>query len=265
MRYFLLAIFTLPAFGAPLIYLDGTIWTATAAQRDETTRIVKDAFSQFNVEVTTEDPGIRTDVAWVRIGGQFVTDPTGEFANFAGQSPVGVWHYGTTFRPFGTLFSASVYADGMNNDPTLTAHTIIHEEGHNFGLNHEDTGYMAPVYLSDLTPDNYRWTPADVAFFKHEIGVRGDEEITPDTAEPGVLLLTLGLVYLFSRRHHRQSHERPASSGTSRMSNTVESPACRAAASRSFASKCISTLSNPSHPSRSPAIRNLGMGGIVNA
>jgi hypothetical protein len=193
-----------PVYGDPLahnlIYLDFTTVpsTATPDQVDQIKRIVAAAFNPFDVAIVSDFPGVRPDVAWCILGGQFVPDPTGQYATLAGQSPVGVWRNGTLFSPYGTLFAAHVYSDGLDNDPTLTGRTAIHEIGHNVKLEHQADGFMAPNPVFALRPTDFQWVDEpnvfgspqdDIGVLTGELDVFAPPDVAPDTAEPGLLLL----------------------------------------------------------------------------
>lgn len=193
MKYLLALILALPAFGAPLhsnpmapnaIWLDPSGgWTATADQMYQTWLRVGGYFHQWNVDVIANDnPGVRSDVVWIIIGGQ---SPGG---NIVGQAATGTWQYGTA-GPFGPATGAYVYSDALGNDPDYVAYVIAHETGHNLGEGHEDDGIMLPVV--DLSR-NY-WTPKDVADFDGWLGIA-------PVPEPS--LLWVGLVGLAMRRRH---------------------------------------------------------------
>ena len=188
--------------------MDNRGWTATHEQIAQTWRVVSGLYHDFNLDVMYgDDPGTRPDVARVLIGG------TSPIPGAAGQSPIGVWHYGTLYRQYGDAFTGEVYSDTLGNDPTLTGVAVAHEAGHLFGEFHTPNGVMGPVLLGFI-PDP-AW-PAEVnvnGVFQNTYGdLSADFGFAPVVPEP-YLLLALPLLLL--RRHHRQSQERPASGGTS--------------------------------------------------
>lgn len=128
------------------VYLDFTTVpsTATPEQILQISTIVAAAYSPFNVDVTTELPAPQPNVAWCVIGGTSATP------GVAGQSAVGNWTIGTKYNTPGSIisvFAAQVYADGLGNDPRLVGDAVIHEDGHQFGLLHQDDGWMNPTLL----------------------------------------------------------------------------------------------------------------------
>ncbi len=232
-----------------VLYLDCSRWTTasddTIAQTWLVVARLYNVSAHFNVDVTTDEPLDGPDVARIIIGG------LSPIPGAAGQSPINVWHFGTLYRAFGDAFTGAVWADTLGNDPTLTGVAVAHEAGHLFGEYHTPDGVMAPN-LTGLIPDPpwpaeinnngvYQDTYADLS---RTLGVYAGEEITPDVPEPHALLLLLPL--LLMRRQSRQSHERPASLGTSQTSSidAKSSSAFRRASSRS-AALTYSRVRNP--------------------
>jgi hypothetical protein len=153
--------------------------TATTEQVIDIWRIVSAAYSPFNIDVTTDFPGYRANVAWAVIGGP-ITD------GHVGIATQGAWTFGTAYAQYSSVFAANVYADYYANDPKFVAQTIIHEDGHLFGLPHEDSGYM----YAFVDPDNNAfWTPNDEAF------IAGQTGFAP-VPEPPVLLAACGMVLM---------------------------------------------------------------------
>jgi hypothetical protein len=194
-KYLLAFILALPAFGAPILYLDATTvpWSATPDVQERVRQIVAGLYSPFNVLVTSADPGDRADVARVIIGG-FSPIP-----GAAGQSPVNVWHFGTLYRQYGDAFTGAVYADTLGNDPTLTGVAVAHEAAHLFGEFHTPDGVMAPV-LSGVIPDP-AW-PAEInsnGVFQDTYAELGNTLGYAPVAEPGALLVVL-LPMMMGRR-----------------------------------------------------------------
>ena len=130
---------------------------------------VSEDFLPFNVDVTTQDPGIeglrrvgRSDTAWgvrVAIGQNDAPAP-----GAGGSSYVGV--YGNEY--YGPAF---VFPGSLGNDPKNIAEGVSHEVGHNLGLNHDGdasreyyrghgsgvTGW-APIMGNGVTQNLTQWS-----------------------------------------------------------------------------------------------------------
>jgi hypothetical protein len=119
-------------------------WTAPDDVITRVWQIVAGIYAPFNVDVTTVNPSIRPDAAWVVVGGPL------QAGGVAGRSVIGGWHTGVTDPAFASFFDAEVYADGLGNDPVRVALAIAHEAGHSFGLQHQPSGIMAPVLGTEL-------------------------------------------------------------------------------------------------------------------
>lgn len=152
---------------------DGAPWTATPQQQLETLGLVARLYAPFNVDVTTVNPGPRTNVAWIVVGGPLQ-------GAIAGRAGVGSWGAGTLY---GRANAGEVYADGLNNDPVEVGIAICHEAGHLLGLEHEDMGVMYPAVQSSPA---VTWTAGDVEYFDRVLGAAP----LPDPA-PLVLALLL--------------------------------------------------------------------------
>lgn len=169
------------AFAISYLDFDRYPSTATDAQKSEIWRLVGAAFSPFNIDVTNADPGPRANVMWCVIGGPLM-------GTTAGEAGVGTWTQGTLFEQYGTVFSASVFADGLGNDPDYVAFAIIHEDLHLLGIQeHETTGYM----VANIDPSQAFFTPQDVAF------IGGQTGFAP-VPEPSVLL-AVAVLFLWHR------------------------------------------------------------------
>ena len=169
------------------LYMDGDSapWTASAAQQVQTWQIVADLYAPFNIDVTTEYPGPRYNVAWVIIGGPLQ-------GAIAGRAGVGSYGAGTLY---GSANAGEVYADGLGNDPVTVGIAIAHEAGHLIGLEHQTQGVMAPIIQSTLTT----WSKGinesgvyqdDVAFIGSQVGFASE----PPLPEPSAWWVGLAAV-----------------------------------------------------------------------
>ena len=126
---------------------------------------VSEDFLPFNVDVTTEDPGIEglrkvgsSDTAWgVRVA---IGQNTAPAPGAGGVSHVGVFgneYYGPAF-----VFSGSL----NNGDPKSVAEATSHEVGHNLGLNHD--GDASQEYYPGHGSGATGWVPLmGVGYYKN--------------------------------------------------------------------------------------------------
>lgn len=137
-------------FAPNVIYINCTTvpWTATDDVIYQVWKIVADLYGIFNVNVTTVFPGYRPNVAQVVMGG------TSPIPGAAGQSALGNWKLGTQYDQFATPFAARVYTDSLGNIPWECGGAAAHELGHQFGLNHMETGVM----VANLDPNMFYWS-----------------------------------------------------------------------------------------------------------
>lgn len=236
-------------FADSKIYLDTTThpWIASDNDVRAVFQVVVSYFSRWQIDVTTEYPGIRPEVGWIIIGGPSPGN------NLVGQAGIGNWTTGITDFPFATAFAGLVYADALGGNTDYIGTVAAHELGHLAGLLH-DTGLMSPVF----NPNDAQWSAASLA----QLDRRFELASVP---EPSVLWLGLVGFWVLGRRthrHNRQSQPRPSCSGTSMISSTRVNKAsrlCRKASSGLAALTQTSPgLSNSLETSRfAPLIRNL--------
>ena len=123
--------------------------TSELADINEIWQRVSEAYSPFNIDVTTQDPGNRDNRRTVQIlvGGS-VDDWFKEEAG--GVAPLGAFYNGAPNVGF-------VFSDDAFGDTRYIGQAVIHEAGHTFGLYHH----------SSLTPDgaiDEEYDPGNAAF-----------------------------------------------------------------------------------------------------
>ena len=154
---------TTPAFD-----LDGNPASFNSAEVDAIHEIwarVAEAFSPFNVDVTTQDPGNRENLRSlsVVIGGD-------------GRWYAGTGGIGGGVAPVGAFYNNQpnvvfVFSEQFDGDPKSIALVAIHEAGHGFGLAHQSvwsgsrlineyspgTRALAPFMGANYTAQRHRW------------------------------------------------------------------------------------------------------------
>jgi len=131
-----------PAFSAG--NTDGTTFTATELLRiQQIWQRMAEYFSPFNINVTTEDPGVGaltysgigdSDGHGIRV---VITDEGGK--NYGGIAYTGSFNWNSDTPVF-------VYANRLSDSAKLISDAAAHEVGHSLGLNHDGRGTSQYYY-----------------------------------------------------------------------------------------------------------------------
>ncbi|WP_436501497.1 M12 family metallo-peptidase [Actinokineospora sp. HUAS TT18] len=138
---------------------DGSPSTFSAAEQGVVTEVwqrVAEDYAPFDVDVTTQDPGVaainRTDSADTLYGTRVVIDPTSWYYSGCGCGGVAyVGVYDSTNNGYNQ--PAWVFTRGVGTGAKNIAEAASHEAGHNLGLSHDGTGSTG--YYSGHGP----WAP----------------------------------------------------------------------------------------------------------
>jgi len=139
---------TVPA--TPAYDIDGDPTTFSAQELTNIQQIwaaIAEAYSPFNVNVTTVDPG-----NWSTGGHRQFRDIIGGNGSWTGVAEGGTAYVGSYSD--GILpDTAYVFSTNLGNDPTYTAIDAVHEAGHGFGLQHQSF-YSGATKTSEYNPGN---------------------------------------------------------------------------------------------------------------
>lgn len=140
---------------------------------------ISEAYSPFNIDVTTENPGALNDQQALRIviGGEG-KDSTGGY--WVGQKAGGIGYIGGFYdhRP-NTVFVFSTNL--LNGDPRRVADAAAHEAGHAFGLEHQSRYTPQGIKTHEYNPGDPLRAPFMGRSYDAVRGVwwKGDSTVSP--------------------------------------------------------------------------------------
>lgn len=112
--------------------------------------IVAEAYSPFDVNVTTVDP---SPIAHYYPAGQVVQEIIGGNGSWAGSSETGISYTGGFTAPQSLDINTNfVFSDETGGNVWETAEVAAHEDGHMFGLNHQSLYSAQGQFLEEYNP-----------------------------------------------------------------------------------------------------------------
>ncbi len=156
--------------------LDGLPLSFNSAERERIQYIwqrVAEDYSPFDVDVTTQDPGIealrKTDTSDTSYGVRVVISPTPWYGLIHNFYPAGIAYVGSFTSSSDT--PCYVFAEDLSNDEKDIADAASHEAGHTLGLHHDGVtggdayyygqGNWAPIMGSGMYRDITQWSKGE--------------------------------------------------------------------------------------------------------
>ena len=167
--------------GDPTTFCDGELTSMQSIWAQ-----VAEAFSPFNIDVTTIDPGNRTDLqtAVVVIGGD---------GAWTGGVYAGIAHIGGFYNVAPN--DVYVFTTNLGNGyAQYTARTVAHEAGHVFGLNHQSLYDAQGNLVNEYSPGDSQRAPLMGSAFTSVRGIwhNGPDPYGPTHYQDDVAMLTDG-------------------------------------------------------------------------
>ena len=140
--------YTVPTTSQPAFDLDGSPGTWNQAEHDTIQSVfqrVAEDFRPFNVDVTTQDPGVaaleRSSDADTRFGTRVLVTPSTDAATRICSNACGGVAFVGIYNAVGSGYyqPAWVFPQLLSNVPKYIAEAASHEAGHNLGLWHDGT------------------------------------------------------------------------------------------------------------------------------
>ena len=165
-------------------------------------RRVAEDFAPFDVDVTTQDPGVaaieRTDAADQVYGTRALITPSTQARQFLCNSTCGgiayldVFDFWWTDPTFADYYQpAWVFAQGFSNNSKWLAEAVSHEVGHNLSLGHDGLTSPAAGYYDGANNDN--WAPIMGVGYSQPISQwsKGDYTNANNTTQDDIALMAV--------------------------------------------------------------------------
>jgi PKD repeat protein len=151
-------------------------------------RVAED-FAPFDVDVTTEDPGLealrRASASDNAYGVRVVISPTNFYPNAGGVAYIGSFNWNSDTPAF-------VFSNKLGNSEKYIAEAASHETGHTLGLSHDGVTGGAAYYSGHGT-----WAPIMGVGYSKEVSQwsKGEYANANNTEDDLAVMQTYGLIY----------------------------------------------------------------------